>query len=164
MTRFLFISLTIVTLFTNCCLPEHRYCPKDRISFWVYNHSNTNIVTLFRSGSLIYPDTILPELPNNWEWYPTEVKQREYEEFYKEKNRDTLCLFILSPDTITKYGWDKVREDYNILARYDLCVMPSELRKLDFEVSYPPTEAMKDVKMYPSYDYLTSTVPSVNDK
>lgn len=164
MKRFFSILLFILVLFGGCCLPGHDYCPKSRISFGVYNYSDADIVTLLLSGTLMYPDTLLPEMSDKWKWYSIETMQREYKEFYKEEKQDTLCLFIFSLDTIAKYGWDKVREDYNILARYDLCVVPSELRKLGFKVSYPPTEAMKDVKMYPSYDCLTSTVQNVNDE
>ena len=162
--KWFFSVFLIPMIFEGCCLPGHNYCPQNRISFRVYNYSDANIVTLLMSGTLMYPDTMLPELSDKWDWYPTQTLQSDYHEFYKEENRDTLCLFILSPDTIAKYGWDKVREDYNILARYDLCVVPSELRKLDFKVSYPPAEVMKDVKMYPSYDYLTSMIPNVSDE
>lgn len=154
-------------LFEGCCLPGH-HCPEYRGSFEVYNYSESDIVTILLRGSIIYPDTSLPEWEGTsdfWEWNTvTAPLNQDHWNFYKEKNRDTLCLFILSSDTINKYGWDKVYEDYNILARYDLCVTYESLKKLKFDVSYPPTEIMKDVKMYPSYDYLVNNVPNINKK
>ena len=64
---------------------------------------------------------------------------------------DTACLFIIAQDTLEKYPWEKIRTSYKILQRYDLDVSKAGMKKLNFEVSYPPTEAMKDVKMYPPY-------------
>jgi len=68
---------------------------------------------------------------------------------YKYKNTDTLSFFILSPDTILKYGWEDVRKNYRILKRYDLSY--SDVESLDFKIYYPPTQAMKHMKMYPLY-------------
>lgn len=158
--KVLYLS-AIVAVLCGCC---SDYCPLKKIPLEVYNYSNMDINTLLVWGESRshYPDTLLPSLDMSDVLNRIKPLERDYWEYFKFDGIDTLCLFILSPDTIAQYGWDKVREDYNILARYDLCVMPSELRKLGFEVSYPPTEDMKDVKMYPSYGYLTSTIQNVS--
>ena len=74
----------------------------------------------------------------------------KWESVYKVNHPSgIMSLFILSCDTLAKYPWEQVREDYNILVRYDLRLQ--DLYKLDFKVVYPPSEAMKDMKMYPPY-------------
>lgn len=80
------------------------------------------------------------------EWSGVEWKYI-YESYYAS---DTMSLFILSCDTLAKYSWDQIREDYNILVRYDLSL--KDLYKLDFRIVYPPNETMKNMKMYPPYE------------
>jgi hypothetical protein len=62
---------------------------------------------------------------------------------------DTMSLFLMSNDTLEKYEWDRVRDDYNVLIRYDLSVQ--DLYSLKFKVVYPPDERMADIKMWPPY-------------
>jgi hypothetical protein len=67
---------------------------------------------------------------------------------------DTLSIYYFHPDTLAKYTWEEIRQGYKILRRYDLSI--EDIRKLKDkngvpEISYPPTEAMKDMKMYPPY-------------
>lgn len=40
--------------------------------------------------------------------------------FTKDIRNSKICVFFLDKDTITKYGWDRVRDDYMILKRYDV--------------------------------------------
>ena len=44
---------------------------------------------------------------------------------------------------------DSIRYHYVILKRYDLS--KKDLQKLNWNIAYPPIEAMKDIKMYPPY-------------
>lgn len=62
---------------------------------------------------------------------------------------DTLTLFIFSYDTLQKYNWETIRTQYKILKRYDLSTQ--NLKQLKWAISYPPTEAMKDIKQFPPY-------------
>lgn len=62
---------------------------------------------------------------------------------------DTLNLFIFCYDTLVKYDWDVIRSKYKILKRYDLSL--EDLKRLNWIVTYPPTEAMKNIKQFPPY-------------
>ncbi len=63
---------------------------------------------------------------------------------------DTLRLFYFHSDSIAHLGWNKIRDDYMVLVRYDLS--QEDIYNLDAEIHYPPTDAMKDIHMYPPYE------------
>lgn len=47
-------------------------------------------------------------------------------------------------------GWEGIRDDYDILVRYDLTY--DNLKVLNDTIPFPPTEAMKNMKMWPPYE------------
>jgi hypothetical protein len=104
-------------------------------------------------NGIFYPDTILPELnPNPYEFnneYHFSFGEGNFNEntLFDMFSVDTLSIFFFEPDTIAKYNWATVREDYKILVRYDLSY--SDLKQLDWCIYYPPTEEMKDMKIFP---------------
>jgi len=63
---------------------------------------------------------------------------------------DTVFVYIFDAAIIENTSWDIVARDYLVLKRYDLTL--EDLQRLDWRVTYPPTEAMKDVKQYPPYN------------
>lgn len=63
---------------------------------------------------------------------------------------DTLRLFLFHRDSVNYLGWNKIRDDYMVLVRYDLS--QEDIYRLGFKIHYPPTEAMKDIHMYPPYE------------
>lgn len=69
---------------------------------------------------------------------------------FKEFGIDTMRIFILSADTVAKYKWEVIQKDYNILQRYD--VSYKDLDKRHEPLYYPPTDAMKNIRMWPPYD------------
>lgn len=125
--------------------------------FVITNSSDQEIVEISYISQ--YPDTslvdVLPEFlavkpqGHNYDDYGLLYGLEKEIDIYKYKNTDTLSFFILSPDTILKYGWEDVRKNYRILKRYDLSY--SDVESLDFKIYYPPTQAMKHMKMYPLY-------------
>ncbi|MEO6682812.1 MAG: hypothetical protein ABIN48_08285 [Ginsengibacter sp.] len=62
---------------------------------------------------------------------------------------DTLSLFVFSYDTLIKYDWETIRTQYKVLKRYDLSL--KDLNQLNWTVTYPPTEVMKEMKQFPPY-------------
>ncbi len=111
--------------------------------------------------SFIYPDTILSEIRDPT-WNPLPVKKgikvsfyemhfSSWEEFYKAKvSSDTISFVVYDWEVLENTNWNVIRDEYKILKRYDLSL--EDLQKLDFTLYYPPTEEMKDMKMYPPYD------------
>ena len=62
---------------------------------------------------------------------------------------DTLLVFIFNADTLETYGWDTIRAYYKVEQRYDLSL--EDLQNIGFKLSFPPTEAMKRIHMWPPY-------------
>ncbi|GHT56308.1 hypothetical protein AGMMS50233_07830 [Endomicrobiia bacterium] len=59
------------------------------------------------------------------------------------------AFYILNVEKITDINnQQQLRE--NILQRYDINLQ--DMINLNWEISYPPTEAMKDITMYPPYE------------
>ena len=110
--------------------------------------------------SLGYPDTLL------FSWDPSIGCPGFIVEPYEENNKsalfntsfyescfradlDTLRIFVFDADTLEALGWETVREKYIVLQRYDLSL--EDLQYLDFKLCFPPSEAMRDIHMWPPY-------------
>lgn len=67
---------------------------------------------------------------------------------------DTLSVFVFHADTVHKYSWDEIRDDYNILVRYDLS--KEDVKSFEnYTIPFPPTESMRNMKMWPPYEVVT---------
>ena len=137
-------------------------CPDDfGIDALRINNESADTLCVFLASGFVsaYPDTIIPK-------YSTELGlavicpnsilellpggNRLYKYIFKERlPQDTLSVFIFKLDTLIAYNWNIIRRDYKISVRYDLSY--PDLKSLGFAIPYPPTEMMKDMKMYPGY-------------
>jgi hypothetical protein len=150
MTKKIFLSnsLLLLLLFSQCCF--NGYDGGRYIDF--YNNSGKPIYHYIpREYDIFYPDTSLPEKkPNlykiNREWH---ISLNLSENQIFKNLSDTLSIFFFDPDTLAKYEWATIRQEYKILMRYDLS--HNDLKKLDWCIYYPPIEAMKNIKMWPPY-------------
>ena len=129
----------------------------------------------------VYPDTVLPEKFNDKEnrffycfdpeanaetdtlgiirpgmngkdmCYPWKKARRLYEDQFREDfAAGYYSVFIISYETYLEKGWEGIRDDYDILVRYDLTY--DNLKALNDTIPFPPTEAMNNMKMWPSYE------------
>jgi len=120
--------------------------------------SDTLCVYLALDFETAYPDTTLPIDPNRaclatalpHEKTLAFMTNAKGENIIKNLPQETLSVFIIHADTLLKYTWQEIRDDYKILSRYDLSL--KDLQMLNFTIPYPPTEAMKNMKMYPPYE------------
>ncbi len=48
---------------------------------------------------------------------------------------DTLSVFLFHSDTISSVSWERIREEYIILKRYDLSF--SDLEEMNWTITYP---------------------------
>ena len=149
MKRLIFVGSFIVTWMctASTCAMDYDY------PLYLKNNSNQDLRFAHPDGD--YPDTI-PPIEITGVTIKTLSTNRvgggsgKWESVYKVNHPSgIMSLTILSCDTLAKYPWEQVREDYNILVRYDLRLQ--DLYKLNFVIVYPPSEAMKDIKMYPPY-------------
>lgn len=56
---------------------------------------------------------------------------------------------VENPETV-----ESIYYDYNVLARYD--VTEEDMDNLEWSLEYPPSEAMRNVHMYPSFDEIVA--------
>lgn len=110
-------------------------CPQDAdfISVSFHNRSNENISFYF------YPkvseaDTLLSDVDISFKLYPNKIVGSLIDNEHLENDK-SICLFILNYDTISKYGWKKVRDDYLIIKRYDLT--KEDIKKMNYAITYP---------------------------
>jgi len=61
-----------------------------------------------------------------------------------------MSIYLFDAETVDNIPWETIREEYKVLKRYDLNL--EDIQFLDYEISYPPTEQMKDMRMYPPYE------------
>lgn len=156
----LIYPMTLIGLFL-LVLPSGCKDTFPKSSITLINNFDKDISYYFAfggEGGIIYPDTILPILltppfpraqKGQSGFYDCNCTEEEIFEFIAS---DTLSLYIFHPDTLLKYDWQQIVDDYNILKRYDLSL--GDLEALDFEIPYPPEESMQGMKMYPAFESL----------
>lgn len=129
MKRNILVIISIVLFSTNCeKLVDRGYFIE------VQNNSND---TVWCYSSYNYPDTTLaankPLLQMIKPKLYTKLESKEKWEDLLPK--DTIIIFILSEDTVEKYSWDKIRNNYNILKRCDLSL--EDLQDMNWTITYP---------------------------
>ena len=87
------------------------------------------------------------------------IEDIHYLEVRDFKKGDTLSVFVFNLDTLYKYPWDVIKSEYKICARYDYTKETITVDRL-YNIHYPPTEDMKDIHMYPSYEAILEQVAS----
>jgi hypothetical protein len=122
-------------------------------SFTFYNNSSHDVYVHLglvprKLGGSLYPDTTFTDIKVG-----VRIKSgtKYVYDYNKVSGADTLCFFIFDADTFNQYSWDEIMSEYKILQRYDLGVTIEAMRKLKFTITYPPTEEMKDINMFPPY-------------
>jgi hypothetical protein len=127
------------------------------------NNSNQN---LYIDCHANYPDTVLYQYFDNKtgqqsnKVMPQEINSTGlvdrycYEEVITKDNYlfpvDTIKIFVFDAQVLETTPWATVTQNYMILQRYDLSL--ADLQRLNWTLTYPPSEAMKDMKMYPPYE------------
>lgn len=104
--------------------------------YYLKVQNNTND-TIWCYASYSYPDTSLTEdKPLLQMMEPMSYTKLESKEEWEDVlSKDTICIFILSNDTVDKYSWEEIRSHYNILKRYDLSL--DDLKQMNYTIIYP---------------------------
>ncbi len=80
--------------------------------------------------------TISFVLPQNAEIILAESELRIEGNFINTmQNGSTMRLFLFSRDTVDQVSWERIRDEYLILRRYDLTL--EDLESMDWIVEYP---------------------------
>ena len=151
-----FYLLGILLLSSKCELGEtaYKFDIRNNTDYTVYYYE-----AFSEEHTYVYPDTIIREREFNFLSPSGKIRPKTalhlggfstIESEFKTLPKDTLSVYFFHPDTLAKYPWETIRKDYNILKRYDLSI--EDMQLLDYEIVYPPTEAMEKMKMYPPYE------------
>ena len=153
----IYIAVTLLlTLFASCD-KFYSVVVENNADFPVYALSPMQ----FDAGDIpMYPDTAL----NN------EIKLKssfgknqlggiydgmsKWDSFYSYYNIDTVSVFILNADSVDIYSLRSFINQSSVIQRYDLSLFDLESltsNKYSATISFPPTEAMKHIKMWPPY-------------
>jgi len=140
-----FIILIFVFLTFTSCDYYHSFDFINNSTHDVYLFLGVIDKDLSRS---LYPDTAITR--NMWGRINRgESMDYFYSDAIKDPWTNTVCLFILDADTIKSYSWEEIQDGYKVLQRYD--ISPENIKALKYKIPYPPSEAMKNMKMYPPY-------------
>jgi len=140
-----FLIITILFFNVSC-----EWFAEGVYSIRIYNNSN-DTVRYYESYN--YPDTSLSHnkpilIGINPQDYGFWDSKKEWKKVLVSPH-DTASIFFLR-ERVYFDNWDEIKNEYHhVLKRYDLSL--PDLQRLKWEVFYPPTEAMKDMKMYPPY-------------
>ena len=151
--RRLFIYAVIGIIWTTFIAATCNMDPTYPIR--VYNTTDHYVDVLMSHGDPLYPDTLLPNRRYDMLYPVQSGSVRDYglsiayKKFIQSYGSDTIIIFIFHTDTLSKYTWEEIRDGYKILKRYD--VSWQEMERLKGRLYYPPTEDMKNMKMYPPY-------------
>lgn len=130
--------IVISALFTVCCSACNDFKGMD--PFWrITLHNTSNERTMLCSYSLQYPDTSVPAYGKFAGIGSKSVQNfdehKSWEEVINITPLDTISFFFISLDTVDKYGWDNVVQQYRVQKRLD--VDYKYLEEQDFQVYYP---------------------------
>jgi hypothetical protein len=154
--KYLFISI-IVVFVNSCIIPQER--PKFPSRY--ENNAEFDIICHLYFAPYYghaYPDTtIFFDKPSGI------IKKGSYnvvytalpmEDYINDMPQDTLSIYYFHVDTVQKYTWEQIKYNYKILQRYDLSLDDIyALKENNIPViPYPPSEKMKNMKMYPPYE------------
>ena len=147
-------SIVLVMVYASSCeklLMERVY----RIQIENYSPNTVNFIVGNHFSFPVYPDTSLratrPGLqavpPSDKRWHDSWIP---WEDVYKEFPADTMSIFFIDNSVYEQTDWEEVRNEYKILMRYDLSI--KDLQQLNFVVPYPPTSAMRNMKIFQPLD------------
>jgi hypothetical protein len=144
------LLISLVLLATQCenenCHNVIPFANNSDRTLYVYSKRTPPFDTILEvNPPLTSPNSFYKVLPNSMSTTCTYMDKKNcYDNFSK------VIIFILDEQVVTTIAPYIIERDYMILRRYDFT--PDDLQILNWEGPYPPSEAMKNMKMYPPYE------------
>lgn len=156
------LSLAATIMLMTCCgcrdWGEYSLCVQNNSSSDVcFSYPTLGII--LDDGFRFYPDTTI-----YYEEYVLILKQEirypgvetnSLENWFSYFPNDTISVFFFDVETIETIPWETICNEYLILQRYDLSI--EDLRKLNGHITYPPTEEMRGMHMFPPFEEAIRT-------
>jgi hypothetical protein len=164
MRALLFIYITTILLMTTGCGPESGDCHKEILFYNNYEmdiYITTDGYILKKDG---YPDTVYaikypPSIVSQKERLKIQSGEVSSEALAHPRGNcledayhyyDTIMYYVLDAYTWEHESSQAIIDNYLVLQRYDLSL--EDIRQLGWSLQFPPTEAMRHMKMYPPYE------------
>ena len=156
----LFIISLLLTIVFGGCKDDDFIVPRRPIYF-INNYVETEFVVVLPYCS--YPNDIVYDslirtlehtMPAYYFLQQLECKCILANEYPVRWHCDTLTAYILCEEELRSHKWDNIIKDSLWQCKYELSLQ--EIRVLHDTIPYPPSPAMKDMKMYPSYEEITN--------
>jgi hypothetical protein len=152
--KYINFLLLIMFICVSCRIPDF-----DTRLLFANNYDKAVYVGLsdmesdYKDTAYVYINYSIVNYDNRYKFYSDTVKEFllyiPWEKLFEYGKRDTVSFYIFDATLLETTSWKKVREDYLVLQRYDLSLQ--NMKDLNWTLYFPPTEAMKDMKMYPPY-------------
>lgn len=140
------LAILLAILLLSCEDVWHSVCGGDYVINLLNNTSDT-ICVFTTKGNDTVPD--VSDLQNAFPIANTEKDQIfAFDESPQKLN--VVQIYVMDKDTLERYGLKKIIRDYQIMLRYSLS--GHDILNLNYTIPYPPSAAMKDMKMYPPYE------------
>jgi hypothetical protein len=148
------VNIILLCFFVFFCIISCEKCEYPLIKF-----ENSSEKPIYITYDVYYPDTLSVRLgislgkdfkvePNSYNTTAFNAAPKGWETLFKRISSDTLMIYVF--DAVkTDDPNDHTPMKDRILRRYDLSI--EDLQRMDWILYYPPTEAMKDIKMWPPY-------------
>ncbi len=152
------MKTTVLIFFLLLCSCKTDFF--DEGSAVLTNNSKTEIVLLRDYISYNYytrNDTDICSILNDY-YRLTKLDCNEsftiirWDDYNKMAAADTFSILIFDVETLNNKSWKEISDNYLVLCRYDLS--GQDIKTLNSVIPYPPSPAMKDMKMYPSYEEI----------
>lgn len=151
------LVFTAAFLLMQACVMDREYV------YYLKNKSNYSVSVLQLSKAQIwehvfsYPDTIIPKeavfnpwnVAKNYEKAIFWTQSTKLQNFMEREKIDTVCVFVFKTEVLEQFSWDSIRSNYLVLQRYDLSY--EDVANSNYEICFPPSEAMKHIHMWPPY-------------
>ncbi len=121
--------------------------------------SNTSDYDIYVDRSFDYPDTSLKHSQNVMTpgWHLKVDSHSDDRDVFACRSSyeswfnyiDKLIVFVFNADTLERYGWEYAKDNNLVSQRYDLSL--DDLRQLNWRLTFPPTEEMSNIEMWPPY-------------
>jgi len=150
--KYIYFFFSIITIISSC---KNSPSVTGVNLIELKNNSNNKLNYLIgvKNSGIEYADTILPISKSNLSTLTGNTfvgNNKSWTDRINELEQDTLSIYFFDPLTVENKGWDKVREDYLILKRYDLSIQ--DIIDLKYSIKYPPTSEMNKIRMYPPFN------------
>ena len=140
---------------------------------FLYNRSGLSIASYPADGTnsgFSYPDTLLPRTINAFHLKENIISEDwvlswcapSYKHLLSGTQAGVLSVFVFNQAIVNDEGWESVLSHQNYMVRYDLTA--KDLESLQGAIYFPPSDAMRNVRMFPPYEEVIQKYPAIAGK